>query len=360
MKILFLEQFSDLGGGQRNLLDLLPAVVAQRHVATVAAPGAGPLLERARALGAETVPIFLGNYSNGRKSTMDAARFPLDTILLSRWIARQSCDLISVGGARLLPAVALASTGKRIIFQAQHFYEEPRALNMARWAIRRSSAEVIANSQHVASQFDKARVVYNGVEEIPFAEHRFERPWKLGIIGRIAPMKGQTDFLRAAALLRPMLRLATLKIYGEPMFTPPEYVAEVHRLAASLPVQFSGWRNDIAAVFSELDLLIVPSSAAEATTRVILEAFSAGIPVVAYAAGGIPEIVRDGETGFLVPERTPEALARKIVEVTRLDLPGVARKARREWERLYTIHRYRTQMMEAISPTLVRRMRTAS
>jgi glycosyltransferase involved in cell wall biosynthesis len=350
MKILFLEQFSELGGGQRNLLDLLPAVVARGWKAVVAAPGTGPLFERARAAGAETLAIPLGNYSNSRKSAMDAARFPIDTILLSRWIARQDCDLIGVGGARLLPAVAMAARGRRVIFQAQHFFEEARALKLARWAIRKSRAEVVANSKHVASQFENARVVYNGVEEVPFVAHEFGEPWRLGIIGRIAPMKGQSDFLRAAAILASMLPLVTLNIYGKPMFTPPAYVEEVHRLAASLPVHFSGWRDDIGAVLGELNLLIVPSTAAEATTRVILEAFSAGVPVVAYAAGGIPEIIRDRETGFLVPERTPEALAQKILEVTKLDLPRVALQARKEWESHYTVNRYREQMMEVISP----------
>lgn len=360
MKILFLEQFSELGGGQRNLLDLLPAVVERGWKAIVAAPGAGPLFERARAIGAETIQIPLGNYSNGRKSAMDAARFAFETFPMSRWIARQECNVISAGGARLLPAVAMGARGRKVIFQAQHFYEEERALKVTRWAIRRARAIVVANSRHVASQFENARVIYNGVEAIPFVPREFGSPWRLGMIGRIAPMKGQTDFLRAAAFLMPMLPLVTLQICGAPMFSSQEYVQEVHRLAAGVPVHFSGWRDDLGAVLGELNLLIVPSSAAEATTRVILEAFSAGVPVVAYAAGGIPEIVRDGETGFLVPERTPEALAQKILEVTRLDLSRIARQARKAWENHYAVDRYREQMMEVISPIPGLHTRTAS
>ena len=360
MKILFLEQFSELGGGQRNLLDLLPAVIARGWKAVVAAPGAGPLFDRARAIGAETIQIPLGNYSNGRKSAFDAARFPFDTMLLSRWLARQQCDAISVGGARLLPAVAMAARGKKVIFQAQHFFEDARALKVARWAIRKAGATVVANSKHVASQFENARVVYNGVEEIDFTEREFGTQWTLGIIGRIAPMKGQADFLSAAATLTSRLPAVTFQICGEPMFCPQEYVDQVHKLAVGLPVQFLGWRDDVASVLSGLSLLVVPSSDAEATTRVILEAFSAGVPVVAYASGGIPEIIRDGETGFLVPERTPEALAQTVLKATKLDLRRIAREARKEWENHYSIHRYREQMMEVILPTPARRMRTAS
>lgn len=97
--------------------------------------------------------------------------------------------------------------------------------------------------------------------------------------------------------------------------------------------------------------MVVPSTAAEATTRVILEAFSAGVPVVAYAIGGIPEIVRDSENGFLVPECEPAALAKKIEEVLGLDMTPIVERARADWEQRYTVERYRREMMEVICAT---------
>jgi glycosyltransferase involved in cell wall biosynthesis len=388
-RILFVEQFSELGGGQRNLLDLLPAVIDRGWKATVAAPGdatgvsqpvkgAGEkgLLEKAHALGAKTARIGIGNYSVGRKTPADAARFLLDTIALGRWISRQDFDLISVGGARLMPAVARGAVAigeskkasPAVIFQAQHFLGKAYAVAITARAIRRARATVIANSRYVASQYgeaagaDKVHVVYNGVAEIPFAERWMGRgeihsnetvvslrsgtPWRIGLVGRIAAMKGQTDFLRAAAVISRELPDAKFVICGAPMFTPRSYMEEVSRLAEGLPVEFSGWREDVGPVLADLDLLVAPSTAAEATTRVILEAFSAGVPVVAYAAGGIPEIVRDGDNGFLVPECEPGALARKILEVVRMDLSGVVRRGRCDWERRFTIGRYQREMTE--------------
>ncbi len=394
-RILFIEQFGELGGGQRNLLDLLPEVMERGWKATVAAPeaalidetrdaqgvagardnGLGGLLEKARALGAETARIGIGNYSAGHKTPADAARFLLDTIALGRWISRQDFDLISVGGARLMPAVDRGAVAVReskkssraVIFQAQHFLGKAYAVAITARAIRRARATVIANSRYVASQYrgaadaNKVHVVYNGVAEIPFAERwgsgareihtnetlgssRSGGPWRIGLIGRIAAMKGQTDFLRAAAVISRELPNAKFVICGAPMFTPRWYVEEVGRLAQGLPVEFPGWREDVGAVLADLDLVVAPSTAAEATTRVILEAFSAGVPVVAYAAGGIPEIVRDGDNGFLVPECEPGALARKILEVIRMDLRGVAQRARCDWERRFTIGRYQREM----------------
>jgi glycosyltransferase involved in cell wall biosynthesis len=352
MKILFIEQFSEIGGGQRNLLDLLPAVRRRGWEAVVAAPGSGPLFEAARAEGASTVAIDTGLYGNGHKSAGDFFRFLRDTLRLRRWIARQGCDLISIGGPRPLAAAALGAQCP-VIFQAQHFLAQQYAVRIAGWAIRRGHMTVVANSEHVAVQYRAyapVRVVYNGVAEIPFAS-RGGSPKRIGLIGRIAPMKGQTDFLRAAAMVAPRLAGARFVICGEPMFAPPGYAAEVNRLAKGLPVDFLGWRDDVGEVLRGLDLLVAPSSEAEATTRVILEAFSAGVPVVAYAAGGIPEIVEDGRDGFLVREREPRALAGKILEIAGRDLAPVAARARQDWERNYSLERYQDEMTGIMAAT---------
>jgi glycosyltransferase involved in cell wall biosynthesis len=352
VKILFVEQFSELGGGQQCLLDLLPAVVDRGWSAVVAAPGAGPLFERARFAGAETATIELGPYASGHKTAADTVRFLSDTGRLRDWIDRQDADLIYLSAPRPLVAAALGARGRPVIFHAQHFFGRKYAISVANWAIRRARATVIADSKYVAAQYtpERLHIVYNGVIEIPFTPHEFKR--RIGIIGRIAPMKGQTDFLRAAACIATQWPDARFVICGEPMFSGDQYMEEVRRLVADLPVDFLGWRDDIGAVLTGLDMLVVPSTAAEATTRVILEAFSAGVPVVAYSIGGIPEIVHDGEDGFLVPECEPAALARKILAVAGTDLPSVAERARQEYERNYTVERYREQIIAIIAACL--------
>ena len=88
MNILFLDQFSDLGGAQRCLLDLLPAVRERGWRAHVAAPGDGELRGRAVALGAEFHPIRCGPYESGNKSMGDFARFAAELPRLAREIAR--------------------------------------------------------------------------------------------------------------------------------------------------------------------------------------------------------------------------------------------------------------------------------
>ena len=127
------------------------------------------------------------------------------------------------------------------------------------------------------------------------------------------------------------------------------YAAQVRTEAAGLPVEFAGWVDDIYACMAQLDLLLVPSAGHEATTRVILEAFAAGLPVIAFASGGIPEVVEDGVTGLLA--NTSEHMARLAIELLTGDarrLTSIAQAAHESWARRFTLDRYRRQMMSAI------------
>jgi len=89
----------------------------------------------------------------------------------------------------------------------------------------------------------------------------------------------------------------------------------VHALGLANHVVMTGFRRDVPEVMAALDLLVLPSTRSEATSQVIPQALAVRTPVVATAVGGIPEIVKDGVTGRLVPPGEPDALARAILEM---------------------------------------------
>ncbi len=89
----------------------------------------------------------------------------------------------------------------------------------------------------------------------------------------------------------------------------------VHALGLASHVVMTGFRRDVPEVMAALDLLVLPSTRSEATSQVIPQALAVGTPIVATAVGGIPEIVKDGVTGRLVPPGEPDALAAAIVEM---------------------------------------------
>jgi glycosyltransferase involved in cell wall biosynthesis len=363
MNVLCLDQFSELGGAQRCLLDLLPALTSGGWNAHVAAPGDGELMERAAALNATSSRIHCGPYSSGRKTPADMARFALDAPRLAReirgLIRRYDADLVYVNGPRLLPAAALAARkGPPLLFHA-HSYLEGSARRLAGWSLRVAEAGVVASSRFVAAPLAaycggrRIRVVYNGVRMCDCA--RQNGPGLLlGVIGRIAPEKGQADFLRAARLLHADLPDCRFLVCGAPLFSDAaamRYASELDALARQLPVTFTGWQQNVESTLAGLDLLVVPSAQIDATPRVILEAFAAGVPVMAYASGGIPEIVEHNVTGFLVEQRSPATLAaamRHLLAHEPERLRDVAQRARSKARSDFTLERYQAQMRDAM------------
>jgi glycosyltransferase involved in cell wall biosynthesis len=104
-------------------------------------------------------------------------------------------------------------------------------------------------------------------------------------------------------------------------------------------VHFLGLRQDIPRILALLDVFVLPSLS-EGLSMAILEAMMAGKPVIATGVGGNPEIVLDGETGFLVPAKDSQALAASLIKL--LKNPQMAiqfgENGRRRAERQFSLH----------------------
>jgi glycosyltransferase involved in cell wall biosynthesis len=360
MNILFVDQFSQLGGAQRCLLDLLPAIQGRGWGAYVAAPGSGPLMDSVRSLGMEYYVLPEAEYASGRKGVWDAMQFarafPATVVRLRQLIRELSIDLVYVNGPRLLPPASLAS--RPIVFHAHSVVTQKLARSWATFVLRHTDAEVIAVSEYAAGPLrpfvpaERMHVVYNGVPgrgaEVP-RRPKPAPPWRIGFIGRIAPEKGALDLVRAARILNRSRSDLRFFICGAPVFSDIAYGLRVKTESRDLPVMFCGWQDDISEFLRLLDLVVVPSASSDAAPRIILEAFSAGIPVIAYPSGGIPELV-DPSAGLIVPECTPDSLALGIGML--LDRPeqlhemGVS--ARRVWAERFQLERYWEQVLEVL------------
>jgi glycosyltransferase involved in cell wall biosynthesis len=366
VNVLFLDQFSALGGAQQCLLDLLPALEARGWSARAAVPPGGPLVELLRARGVPVDEIRSGAYGCGKKSAADILQFaadvPRQAAAIGALVDRSRTDLVYVNGPRLLVAAALATRGRApILFHAHNYVAQRTARTVEGLALRQSRAVVAACCDAVAQPLRKwvehVYTVPNGTADLGFVERSCERQRerRIGIIGRIAPEKGQSEFLKAAALLRGTSNVRFV-VCGAPLFGDHDYYNEVLRLAAGLPVEFLDWQDDVGAVMRDLDILIIASKQ-EGMPRVLLEAFSAGLPVVAFPVGGIPEVIEDEVTGFLAP---PGDLAARLQEVLESDpqkLRAVARRARREWEQRYTLAAYREGITNLMEQCVLRRAR---
>lgn len=364
MRILFLDQYGGLGGAQRCLLDLLPAAGARGWTARVGIPDDGPLAERVRALGVAVDGISTGPYRSTRKTLIDAGRFAWETPRLASRIGAlveaHSIGVLYVNGPRLLPAAAIAARarGLPLIFHCHVRLGQQAAIGVAGWALALGRASMIGCCEFAVTPLrryvaaDAVRVIYNGTADLARPKPHREGPPRIAVIGRVEPDKGQRDFVEAARILArrfPQLRFA---IAGAPLFTGSTYLESVRRAAQGLPIEFQGWREDIAEVLAEVDILAVPSFPNEPSPRVIMEAFSARVPVVAFPSGGIPEILMDGETGFLTSGRGPEALAARMEDVLAMDpveRERVTDRARARWERDFMLKRFQDDIAGQIA-----------
>ena len=194
----------------------------------------------------------------------------------------------------------------------------------------RLADEVIATSHATATEVAPgATVIYAGVE-LPDREPMVAlRPPVVGSLSRLEPIKGLGNLIDAFAVVAESVPEATLELAGS-----GSAEGELRRLAVARGlgdrVRFLGWQDPIS-VLSRWRMLAIPSLA-EGFPLAGLDAMAAGVPVVASDVGGLPELIVEGETGYLVPAGEPALLAERITalladpdEAARLGAAGRAR-----------------------------------
>jgi glycosyltransferase involved in cell wall biosynthesis len=359
MRILFLDQFSELGGAQRCLSEFCAPGHRAGWEAHAAVPGHGPLVRLLEQKSVQVHRLSLGDFALGRKRLADVWRFLSRLSVVEAEVRtlvnRLDPAVIYVNGPRLMPAVWRAARGRRIIF---HTHNAPGALSggwMVSRALHETRASIIAASRHLAAFWRMpARVIYGGVAGPPNGWSRMlpRGGARVGLIGRFAPQKGQREFVTAAASLRDAFPDARFLLCGDALFGDSNGQHYQRHVLSDLPsnVRHLGWRDDVYEVLKELDLLVVPSRNEGGIPTVILEAFSTGVAVLATPSGGAAEIIKEGENGFLLASPRVPAITGRLREL--FSQPGLiahaADAARREWRKRFHAEIYRSTVWDVI------------
>jgi glycosyltransferase involved in cell wall biosynthesis len=135
----------------------------------------------------------------------------------------------------------------------------------------------------------------------------------VGIVGRIFPIKNHRLFLDAATLVAQREPRTRFAIVGDGILRP-EMENHAHRTGIADKIVFTGWRQDLPRVYADLDLLAVTSNN-EGTPFSAIEAMAAGCPVVATQVGGLPDLICEGQTGYLVPPGDAHAVAEAMLRL---------------------------------------------
>jgi glycosyltransferase involved in cell wall biosynthesis len=273
---------------------------------------------------------------------------------------REQFDLVQtyLWTANTWARLAARLAGVRYVVASERnvdIWEEAYKRLLGRW-LARSTDRIVANSEAVRRYLldrgglaaEKVVTIYNGVNLDRFHSRCDPglRRRELGIpddailagcVARLEPAKDHATLLQAIALLgrrRPHLHLA---IIGD-----GSQREELGRLARELGlrdrVHFTGFRTDSAEWLQSLDLSVL-SSLKEGLSNTVIESMAAARPVVATDVGGNAEVIREGETGFLVPPRQPAELAQALAQAT--ESPELMRRlgmaGRERVESLFTV-----------------------
>ena len=160
---------------------------------------------------------------------------------------------------------------------------------------------------------ERVRLIPSGIDlarYVPAARAPTPDRFVVGCSGRLSEEKSPLDFLAIAERIGPQAGMSFLMTGAGPL--EPLLRAAMRRRKLEGRLRFLGVVEDVRTVLAQYDALVLPSRL-DGRPTVVLEALAMGIPVIASAVGGLPDLIRDGETGFLCPPGDIAAFARAIV-----------------------------------------------
>jgi glycosyltransferase involved in cell wall biosynthesis len=313
-RLLLLITLAEVGGAQTYLIALLPALT-ERFEVTVAAFGAGPLRDAAVGVGARWVPL------RHMRRPLNLCRDPLGLIELIRLMRRHRPEIVHASSSKagILGRLAASVAGVPIRIFTVHGWAfaayRGAPGRLYRWAERCMAPLTTATicvaeyERRVgiaarACRAERTVVIPNAVDVGAFVRAAAgDGPVELISVGRLRPPKDFITLARALAGLPAHSYRASLVGDGPDR---PAIEAELKRLALTQSVRLLGDRSDVPELLAASNIFVC-SSRSEGMPVSILEAMAVGLPVVASAVGGVPEIVDHGQTGLLVaPGRVDE------------------------------------------------------
>lgn len=382
-----------MGGGEIALLNLIMALDTARYRPLVALASDGPLAEKLRAGGIDVSVLPLApSLRETRKDTLGVGSLlklrQVGLLLsysrrLARWARTRNVDLIHSNSLKsdIYGGLAGRLAGIPVLWHIRDNingqYLPPVVASAFRLLSRLLPNMVVANSESTLHQLRPKRtppglaaaggtptqVVHDGYVEddvvfsLPERGADWGRPPVIALIGRIAEWKGQHVFLRAAEMVHRQFPDARFWIVGAPLFGEFEYEKSLHALTEQLEltecVEFLGFREDVAALMPDIDIVVHASTLGEPFGQVVIEGMAAGKPLIATNGGALPEIVQVDVTGFLVTMGSAEEMAAALVRLLAdpAQARAMGRAGKQRVERLFTI-RHTVGKVEAVYAAL--------
>lgn len=324
MKVLQLLPSLEVGGVERGVIDLAREMKRRGEESVIVSAG-GELVGELQKLGIPhvTLPVH-------RKSLSSLALISE----IAGIIERERIDIVHARSR--VPAwlgwFAARRTGRPFVTTCHGYYSTHFLSRVMGWGKRVIVISKVIG-RHMIDHFgvspEKIRLIHRGVDlsqfqrKTPLEERRERngsksRPFRIVNIGRLSPIKGQIEFLKAVHQVRNQLPLEVWLVgseeKGKHKYTDL-LVRTIRQLGLESSVKILGTRRDISDLLAQSDLLVLSTLVPEAFGRVVIEAGAVGIPVLATGVGGVLEIIQSGDNGLLVPPGDIESMAKGILEI---------------------------------------------
>jgi len=312
--LLYLTTDSKIGGAENIILALIKGLNRNKYsVGLLILSGTGPLIGEAKKLGIEVTALRM-------KSKFDI----ISLLKIFPYLRKKKIDILHTHLYHSNIIGALVKKWKRIpiFLYTSHGLpiEKNSPLSLCNNLImRKANHKIIAVSSDVKRKLinygkvkpEKIILIHNGIDVSKFFSSEKGKDILIGTIANLRLVKGHQYLLKAIPTVLEGIPSTKFLIVGQgPLRKDLEQLAK--RLKITKNVIFTGYQKNIAEILAKLTLFVLPSIR-EPLGICLLEAMATGLPVVATNIGGIPEVVKDRETGLLVPPKNPEILAHAIL-----------------------------------------------
>jgi L-malate glycosyltransferase len=317
LSLLFVDTERVWRGGQDQLLTLLKGLIERGYSVHLVCHPDSLLEKRAAALGARIHKIVIRSEIG-----------PIAFLRLAALIRRINPEILAFNTPRPILIGNLASRFSsvkvRLIFRRVNFPLRRGPVTRLKYTLGIDC--IVAISESIRSQLllqgipaERIRTVYEGMDLSQFppprqaTESTGEQTTVIGTVAHLSPEKGIQHLIEAANLIPRVRERMRFVIVGEGICRK-ELEQRVHARRLESCFQFAGFCSNPQEYLRNFDVFVLPSLS-EGLSSAILSAMASSLPVIATDVGGIPELIRDGDNGLLVPPANPEALARAIESI---------------------------------------------
>ncbi|TBR19339.1 glycosyltransferase, partial [bacterium] len=262
---------------------------------------------------------------------MPSARNIFFLIRLAKEIRKEGFDILHTHAytANTVGRVAGIFSGIKVIFahvHSAHWNYPPKFLAVDRFlsfftykviCCSKAVADFVIKKEKIAPS--KTVVIYNSLDikkfEPALAEKVYNDKYRVGCIASLFEHKGHRYLFEAIKYIKDNFSCQVRLVLAGEGILKDELVLLANKLGIEKNVEFMGLVPDVSRVLPFFDVVVLASIEREGLSLSLLEAMAAQKPVVGTNVGGIPEIIKDGQNGFLVAPKDPVALAKALIKI---------------------------------------------